>query len=56
MAKQGQEFRLSIGQKGTWWIVFDNTATIAGGTRPPGNLLDDRSAVVSYAVVRSAKR
>jgi hypothetical protein len=34
---------------GRYWVVIDNTAT-AGATAPPGNLLDDRAAVVSYVI------
>jgi hypothetical protein len=53
VAQQNQEFRVKIGggTKGTYWLVLDNTATIPGGSTPPGNLLDDRAGVVSYAVV-----
>ncbi|GAC1571559.1 MAG: hypothetical protein NVS3B20_23920 [Polyangiales bacterium] len=53
VARQNQEFKLKIGggAKGTYWLVFDNTSTISGGASPPGNFLDDRAAVVSYAVV-----
>jgi len=57
IAKQNQEFRVKIGggHKGTYWLVFDNTATIPGGASPPGNLLDDRAGVVTYAVVLGDK-
>jgi hypothetical protein len=55
VAKQGQEFALTITGKGTYWIVLDNTATIAGGYAPPGNLLDDRAAVASYAIAYGDK-
>ncbi|MBU0606813.1 MAG: hypothetical protein KKI08_02955 [Armatimonadetes bacterium] len=34
---------------GTYFIVFDHSAT-AGKTAPPGTALDDRAALVSYAV------
>lgn len=51
VAKQGTEFKVKVPSKGRYWIVFDNTSTIPGGAAPPGNLLDDRAAVVSYAVV-----
>jgi hypothetical protein len=34
---------------GTYYLVFDNTPT-AGQVAPPVNLLDDRAAVISYAV------
>ncbi len=53
--QQGQEFAVTVTGKGTYWIVLDNTATITGGYKPPGNLLDDRAAVVSYAVVYGDK-
>jgi hypothetical protein len=49
VAKQGAEFKLKITGKGRFWLVFDNTSTIAGGISPPGNFLDDRAAVVSFA-------
>jgi hypothetical protein len=55
MAKQGAEFAFTVTGKGTYWIVLDNTATIAGGYKPPGNLLDDRAAVASYAVAYGDK-
>ncbi len=53
--QQGQEFAFNVTGKGTYWIVLDNTSTIAGGYTPPGNLLDDRAAVVSYAIVYGDK-
>ena len=49
VAKQGDEFKLKIAGKGRYWLVFDNTSTIKGGVSPPGNFLDDRAAVVSFA-------
>ncbi|MEO7097043.1 MAG: hypothetical protein ABI175_27535 [Polyangiales bacterium] len=55
VAKQGAEFRLQIAGKGRYWLVFDNTSTISGGISPPGNFLDDRAAVVSFAVGLGAK-
>ncbi len=57
IAKQGQEIRFTAGDsKGVYWIVLDNTGTIAGGIKPPGNLLDDRAAVASYVVVLADKK
>lgn len=57
IAKQNEELRFTAGDtKGTFWIVLDNTGTIAGGAKPPGNLLDDRAAVVSYAIVLADKK
>ncbi len=47
---QGRPYRRTVPVKvGTYYVVFDNTAT-AGPTMPPGNLLDDRAATVNYAV------
>jgi hypothetical protein len=51
VVKQGDDFKLKIPGKGRYWVVLDNTSTISGGAAPPGNLLDDRAAVASYAVV-----
>ncbi len=58
VVKQGEELRVTAGdgRKGKFWIVLDNTGTIAGGVKPPGNLFDDRAAVASYAVVLGAKK
>lgn len=58
IVKQGEELRFTAGDgvKGTYWIVLDNTGTIAGGIKPPGNLLDDRAAVASYAVALGDKK
>lgn len=58
VAKQGQEIRFTVGdgQKGTYWIVLDNTGTIAGGVKPPGNLFDDRAAVASFTVALGGKK
>ncbi len=58
VAKQNQEIRFTVGDghKGTYWIVLDNTGTIAGGVKPPGNFLDDRAAVASFAVVLGDKK
>ncbi len=55
VAKQGNDFQLQIKGNGRYWLVFDNTSTIQGGAAPPGNLFDDRAAVVSFAVVSSDK-
>lgn len=57
VVKQGQEIRFNAGNgEGTYWIVLDNTGTIAGGVKPPGNLLDDRAAVASYTVGLGGKK
>jgi hypothetical protein len=55
VARQGTDMNLQLPNKGRYWIVLDNTSTIAGGVAPPGHLLDDRAAVVSYAVAVGAK-
>jgi hypothetical protein len=57
VVRQGQELRITAGDrgKGKYWIVLDNTGTIPGGMRPPGNLFDDRAAVASYAIARGDK-
>ena len=34
---------------GMYYVIFDNTAT-AGQVAPPGNVLDDRAAVVNYLI------
>jgi hypothetical protein len=57
VAKQNEEIRFTAGDtKGVFWIVLDNTGTIAGGVKPPGNLFDDRAAVTSFAVVLGDKK
>jgi hypothetical protein len=58
VVKQGQEVRFTAGegQEGVYWIVLDNTGTIAGGVKPPGNLFDDRAAVASYTVALGGKK
>lgn len=55
VARQGVDMNLQLPNKGRYWIVLDNTSTISGGVAPPGHLLDDRAAVVSYAVAVGAK-
>jgi len=58
VVKQGEELRFKAGegQEGTYWIVLDNTGTIAGGVKPPGNLFDDRAAVASFTVALGGKK
>lgn len=55
VVKQNEQFQLDVTGKGVYWIVFDNTGTIPGGAKPPGNLLDDRAAVANYSVVLREK-
>ena len=56
VAQQGNEFKMKITGKGRYWVVFDNTATIPGGASPPGNLFDDRAAVVSFVVAQGSSK
>ena len=58
VVKQGEEikFKAGEGQEGTYWIVLDNTGTITGGVKPPGNLFDDRAAVASFTVAIGGKK
>ncbi|MGZ5967599.1 MAG: hypothetical protein ACXWP4_08020 [Polyangiales bacterium] len=58
IVKQNEELRITAGDgnKGMYWIVLDNTGTIPGGIKPPGNFLDDRAAVASYAIVMGDKK
>jgi hypothetical protein len=56
VAKQGDQFQLTLQGRGTYWVVLDNTSTIAGGYAPTPNLLDDRAAVVTYAAVLGKRR
>jgi hypothetical protein len=55
VARQGADLTVQMPSKGRYWLVLDNTSTIAGGVAPPGHLLDDRAAVVSYAVAVGAR-
>lgn len=48
--RQGQEYQRGfVLPKGQYYVIVDNTPT-AGVVNPPQNVLDDRAAVVSYAI------
>lgn len=48
--RQGQEYNRAFSlPKGHYFVIVDNTPS-AGVVSPPQNMLDDRAAVVSYAV------
>ena len=48
--RQGNQLKRPIVvPPGTYYVVFDNTAT-AGQTNPQVNALDDRAAVVQYLI------
>ena len=48
--RQGQEYNRAFSlPKGHYYVIVDNTPT-AGVVNPPQNMLDDRAAVVNYAV------
>ncbi len=50
MIRQGQEYQRGfVLPKGQYYVIVDNTPT-AGVVNPPQNVLDDRAAVVSYAI------